>query len=105
MARIKAANVSPQYDEFGYDSGLMMLFSAEHCIYPNLWLGWSKAEPHTLVVQQLPDGLENEYDESGNHLDEFVDLGSIDTNGLTDDEWAVKLARYLDRKEEAWYLC
>ena len=91
-------SVTPQYDEFGYESDLWMVH-ADEGICPNLMLGWRKGEYRMLVIGQVEDGYEDDWE---GHL---VDLGTMDCSRLTDDERDKALARRLYDDENAWWLC
>ena len=93
-------SIVPQYNEFGYDTGLWMASINEQTC-PNLVLGWLKGHHRVLVAHQVEDFYEDDEAEWDEHM---VELGRLDCSDTYGDEWEEKFVRWLDETENAWWL-
>lgn len=102
------ATIHPQYDAFGGDSNLWLVFDTsqgyEEPIYESIALAIGTAANNrgTLYVGQYPDWDNESYDEQGNVDAEFVELGELRcSNPFQDDNAAGILLGWLENNRKA----
>ena len=104
----QAATIHPQYDAYGGDSGLWIVFDTslgyEVPVYENVTLriGTAANNRGTLYVGQYPEWDNESYDEQGCIDAEHVELGELRCpNPFEDDEAAGILLDWLEDNKDA----
>ena len=102
------ATIHPQYDAYGGDSGLWVVFDTslgyETPVYENvtLHIGTAANNRGILYVGQYPDWDNESYNDDGTIDAEFVNLGELKCeNPYQDDEAAGVLLDWLEDNDKA----